>query len=147
MNRILVASVAAAALAASGAVFAQSPERNVFDTEAHLALPAATSTVSREAVRQAYIDQRARQDIASFNPESWRREWMAGSGDGIVALFKGRGQDGAATAVAGGKSRAEVRAEFLAARARGEVDTFDTEAALRIPATSRQPAPSAYAQR
>lgn len=142
MNRILVTALA---LAASGAVFAQSPERNVFDTEAHLALPAATSTVSRDAVRQAYIDQRARQDIASFNPESWRREWMAGSGDGLVALFKGR--DAAPTAVAGGKSRAEVRAEYLSARARGEVDSFDTEAALRVPASLRQPAAPSYAQR
>lgn len=142
MNRHLIA--AAIALAASGAAFAQQPERNVFDSEAHLALPAAASTVSREAVRQAYIDQRARQDIASFNPEAWRREWTAGSADGFVALFKGR--DAQPTAVAA-KTRAEVRAEFLSARASGAVDTFDTEAVLRVPQTVRQPAPTAYAQR
>ncbi len=143
------APFAAAALAlslASGA-FAQSAERNVFDTEAILKMPAAQSTVSREAVRAEYIAQRAAKGISSFNPESFRQEQLAGAGDGLVALFKRDAAPATAVAQAEGKTRAEVRAEYLAARASGELNPFDTETYLRVAPSVRQPAPTALAQR
>jgi hypothetical protein len=65
-------AVAAITLAVAGGAFAKDIERNLFDSEAALQLPAAESK--------------------------------------------------------GGLTRAEVRAEFLAARAKGEVDPFNTEA-------------------
>jgi hypothetical protein len=51
------------------------------------------------------------------------------------------------TASAAGLSREDVRAEVLAARANGQLNPFDTETDLRVPASVRQPAPTALAQR
>jgi hypothetical protein len=136
---------AAIALTFASGAFAQSTDRNVFDTETNLRIPAAQSTVSREEVRAAYIAQRDAKGISSFNPEGYRQEQIAGAGAGLVALFH---RDAAPTvAQAGGKTRAEVRAEFLTARANGELNQFDTETNLRVPATVRRPAPTALAQR
>lgn len=141
-------AIAAVALTLASGAFAQSPERNVFDSEAILQLPASQSAqgLSREAVQAEYIAQRAAKGISSFNPEAYRQEQIAGAGTGLVALFK---RDAASTAVAqaNGKTRAEVRAEFLAARANGELNQFDTETYLRVAPSVRQPAPTALAQR
>lgn len=144
-------AIAAAALTLASGAFAQSPERNVFDSEAILQLPASASAsaqgLSREAVQAQYIAQRDAQGISSFNPEAWRQAQIAGAGNGLVALFKGDAAPSTAVAQAGGKTRAEVRAEFMAARANGELNQFDTETYLRVPASIRQPAPTALAQR
>lgn len=142
------AAIAAITLTAIGGAFAQSPERNVFDSEAILQLPASASAqgLTREAVQAQYIAQRDAKGISSFNPEAYRQEQLAGAGTGLVALFK---RDAAPTAVAkaDGKTRAEVRAEFLAARANGELNQFDTETYVRVTPSVRQPAPTALAQR
>lgn len=142
------AAITAIALTSVSVAFAQSPERNVFDSEAILQLPASRSAqgLSRQAVQAEYIAQRDAKGISSFNPEAYRQEQLAGAGTGLVALFK---RDAASTAVAkaDGKTRAEVRAEFLAARANGELNQFDTETYLRVAPSVRQPAPLALAQR
>lgn len=142
-------AVAAIALSIAGGAFAQSTDRNVFDNEAILKAPAAQSAngLTREAVQGEYIAQRAAKNISSFNPESWRQAEIAGSGSALVALFTGSKSESTAVASAGGKTREEVRAEYLAARASGEVNPFDTETALRLPTTVRVAAPTALAQR
>jgi hypothetical protein len=141
-------ALAAIALTAAAGAFAQSPERNVFDSEAILQLPAAQSAdgLTREAVRDQYLAERSAKNISSFRPEAWRQAEIAGAGEGFVALFKGR--DASKTAVAaGGKTRDEVRGEFLAARAKGELNPFDTETYQRVGPTLRQPYSTNYAQR
>lgn len=141
-------ALAAIALTAAAGAFAQSPERNVFDSEAILQLPAAQSAngVTREAVQAEYIAERSAKNISSFRPEGWRQAEIAGAGEGFVALFKG-GEASKTAVAAGGKTRAEVRAEFLAARAKGELNPFDTETYQRVGPTLRQPNPTTYAQR
>jgi hypothetical protein len=143
------AAIAAIALTAISGAFAQSPERNVFDSEAILQLPASASAqgLTREAVQAQYIAQRDAKGISSFNPEAYRQEQIAGAGTGLVALFKRDQAPTTAVAKADGKTRAEVRAEFLAARANGELNQFDTETYVRVTPSVRQPAPTALAQR
>lgn len=141
-------AVAALTLSIAGGAFAQSADRNVFDSEAILQQPAPVSAngLTREAVQAEYIAKRNAENISSFNPESYYFKQIAGSGDGFVALFQG-GQRTTQMASAGGVTREQVRAELLAARANGEMNPFDTETDLRVPATVRRVAPSAYAQR
>jgi hypothetical protein len=141
-------ALAAIALTAAAGAFAQSSERNVFDSEAILQLPAAQSAngLTREAVRSEYLAERSAKNISSFRPDAWRQTEIAGAGEGFVALFKGG--DASKTAVAeGGKTRDEVRGEFLAARAKGELNPFDTETYQRVGPTLRQPYSTNYAQR
>ena len=140
-------AVAALTLSIAGSAFAQS-DRNVFDSEAALQLPAAVSAngLTREAVRAEVIAQRAALTVASFNPESSVTEQTAGAGSAIAALFQG-GERRAQVASINGLSRADVRAELIAARANGELNVFDTETDLRVPASLRREAPTALAQR
>ncbi|MFO1339524.1 MAG: DUF4148 domain-containing protein [Burkholderiaceae bacterium] len=145
------AAIAALSLIAAGSAFAQTTERNVFDTEAALALPAATSAagLTRAQVQAEYLAQRDKNGISSFNPESYLKAQNAGAGSAIVAMFQ-RGERSALPVVASssGLTRAQVRAEFLAARASGELNPFDTETTDQMATmTKRQAAPSAYAQR
>jgi hypothetical protein len=140
-------AVAALTLSIAGGAFAQSADRNLFDSEAILKQPAAVSAngLTREAVQAEYIAKRNAENISSFNPEAYYFKQIAGSGEGFVALFQG-GQR-TQTASASGVTREQVQAEVLAARARGELNPFDIETDLRVPATTRRVAPSAYAQR
>ncbi|WP_414652311.1 DUF4148 domain-containing protein, partial [Ideonella sp.] len=50
-------------------------------------------------------------------------------------------------ASAAGLSRADVRAEVIAARAKGEMNPFDTETNLRVAPSARVPATTTLAQR
>ena len=143
-------AVAALSLIAAGSAFAQS-ERNVFDTEAGLALPAATSAsgLTRAQVQAEYLAQRDKNGISSFNPESYQKALNAGAGSAIVAMFQ-RGERPALPPVASstGLTREQVRAEFLAARANGELNPFDTETTDQVASDGkRQAVPSTYAQR
>jgi hypothetical protein len=142
-------AAAAIALTLATGAFAQSPAHNVFDSEAILAQPASASSqgVSRDAVQAEYIAQRAAVGISSFNPEAYRQAQLAGSGAGFVALFKHEATANTPVAHVDGKTRAEVRAEFLSARASGEVNQFDTESNIRLAPGVRQAAPTALAHR
>ena len=139
-------AVAALTLSIAGGAFAQSADRNVFDSEAILAQPAAVSAngLTREAVQAEYIAKRNAENISSFNPESYYFKQIAGAGEGFLALFQGQRKTQLASA--DGLTREEVRAEVLAARANGELNPFDTETDLRVPASSRRVAPTSYAQ-
>lgn len=139
------AAFAAIALTVAGGAFAQNVERNVFDTETYQRMPAAGSTVSRDAVRAEYIAQRDAKGISEFRPHAWYFAQMNDSAPALMALFSPKAEQ-APVAKAEGRTRAEVRAEVLAARANGELNNFDTETYQRIPAT-RQPAPTALASR
>lgn len=135
-------AAAAIALTLAGGAFAQSVERNVFDTETNLRMPAAVSAngLTRSAVRAEFIAQRS----AGFSPESNDVAQAGDSSATLVALFKSPASKPAVQASAG-RSRGEVRAELLAARANGEMNSFDTETNLRV--APSQPAPVTLAQR
>jgi hypothetical protein len=140
-------AVAAITLAIAGGAFAQSTERDVFDTETNLRMPAASSAegLSREAVQAQYIAKRDANNIASFNPEAAYFAQNNDSAKAIAALFVRKPAQAQASAT--GLSRDEVRAEVIAARANGQINVFDTETNLRVaPAAVRQ-APTAVAQR
>ena len=134
-------AVAAIALTIAGSAFAQSSERNVFDTETNLRMPAAVSAegLTREAVQAQYIAKRDTNNIASFNPESHYFAQNNDSTNAIAALFVRKPAQ--AQASSGSLSRDDVRAEVVAQR-----NVFDTETDLRIPAGVRQ-VPMAVAQR
>jgi len=140
-------AVAAIALTIAGSAFAQSTERNVFDTETNLRMPAATSAegLSRDAVQAQYIAKRDANNIASFNPEAAYFAQNNDSSRAIAALFKSKSAQ--AQASASGLSRDEVRAEVISARATGEINVFDTETNLRNVPSVRMPAPTTVAQR
>jgi len=141
-------AVAALALSIAGGAFAQSVERNVFDTETDHRIPASQSAdgLSREAVQAAYVAKRAAEGISSFNPESAYFAQNQGAGAALVALFV-KPAAKAESASAGGLSRADVRAEVIAARALGEMNPFDTETNLRVEPSARVPAATTLAQR
>ena len=141
-------AVATIALSIAGTAFAQSVERNVFDTETYNRLPAAQSAdgLTREAVQDAYIAQRNAQGISSFNPESAYFAQNQGAGSALVALFV-KPSARSELASASGLTRAEVRAEVIAARAHGEMNPFDTETDLRVASSPRVPAVATVAQR
>ncbi|MEK8034527.1 hypothetical protein AACH06_27170 [Ideonella sp. DXS29W] len=130
-------AVAAIALTLASGAFAQSSDRNVFDTETNLRMPAAASAegLTRDAVQAQYIAKRAASNIASFNPEAAYFAQNNDSSQAIAALFS---RQPAATAAI---SRDDVRAELPAQR-----NVFDTETDLRIPANVRT-APTTVAQR
>ena len=140
-------AVAAIALSIAGGAFAQSTERNVFDTETNLRMPAAASAegLSREAVQAQYIAKRDVNNIASFNPEAAYFAQNNDSSRVIASLFKSKPAQ--AQASASGLSRDEVRAELIAARANGEINVFDTETNLRVAPAAVREAPTAVAQR
>lgn len=140
-------AVAALALSIASGAFAQTAERNVFDTETDQRLPAAQSAqgLSREAVRAQYLAQRGAQGISSFNPEGYYVAQNQGAGSAIVALFTGPSKSHLASAE--GLSREQVRAEMLSARANGEMNPFDTEAFLALKPSTRVPAAASLAQR
>lgn len=139
-------AVAAIALSLAGGAFAQSAARNVFDTETDLRMPAAASAngLTREQVQAEYIAKRDAQGISEFNPHAWYFAQNTNTAPALMALFS---KQKAQSASAGGLTREEVRAEVLAARANGQINPFDTETDLRVPANVRQPAPTALAQR
>lgn len=126
-------AVAAIALTVASGAFAQSSDRNVFDTETNLRMPAAASAegLTRDAVQAQYIAKRAASNIASFNPEAAYFAQNNDSSQAIAALFSR--QPAASSA---GLSRDAVRAELTAARASGERNVFDTETDLRVPSNS-----------
>lgn len=138
------AALAAITVAIAGGAFAQNVERNVFDTETYQRMPAAQSNVSRDAVRAEFIAQREAKNIAEFSPQAWYFAQNNDSAPALVALFSSKAQPVVASAQ--GRTRAEVRAEVLAARASGEMNPFDTETYQRIPA-GRVAAPTALAQK
>ena len=141
-------AVAAITLSIAGGAFAQSVERNVFDTDTYNRMPAAQSAdgLTREAVQAAYVAKRAAEGISSFNPESAYFAQNQGAGSALVALFV---KPAAKTeqASAGGLTRAEVKAEVIAARANGGMNPFDTETDLRVEPSTRVPAATTLAQR
>jgi len=139
-------ALAAVALSLASGAFAQSAERNVFDTETNLRMPAAASAngLTREAVQGEYVAKRDARGISEFSPHAWYFAQNADSGPAIMALFSSKKTQ---TASASGLTREDVRAEVLAARANGELNPFDTETNLRVPQSVRQPAPTALAQR
>lgn len=141
-------AVAALALSIAGGAFAQSVERNVFDTETYNRLPAAQSAngLTREAVQAEYVAKRDADGISSFNPESAFFAQNKGAGSAIVALFSSPSPK-TQQASAAGLSRADVRAEVIAARANGEMNPFDTETNLRVAPSARVPATTTLAQR
>jgi hypothetical protein len=132
-------AVAALTLVVAGGAFAQTADRNVFDSEAILSQPVAVSAagVTREAVQAEYIAKRNAENISSFNPESYYFKQIAGAGSGFLALFQSQ-RDTQVASSADGVTRAQVRAELLAARANGEIDQFNTETvAYVMPAKAR----------
>jgi hypothetical protein len=139
---------AAIALTIAGGAFAQSAERNVFDTETNQRMPAAQSAngLTREAVQAEYIAKRDAKGISEYNPHAWYFAQNADSAPAIVALFAPKSTDAQAVVTGKGRTRAEVRAEVLASRASGEMNPFDNETYPRMPAV-RQPAPTALAQK
>lgn len=141
-------ALAAIALTAAAGAFAQSPGRNVFDSEAILQLPASQSAdgLTREAVQAAYIAKREAQGISSFNPESAYFAQNQGAGSALVALFT-KPSAKSELASTDGLTRADVRAEVIAARAHGEMNPFDTETYLRVEPSARVPAATTLAQR
>ncbi len=140
-------AVAALALSIAGGAFAQTAERNVFDTETYQRLPAAQSAngLTREAVQAQYLAQRDAKGISSFNPEGYYFAQNQGAGSAIVALFAGSAKTNLASADS--LSREQVRAEMLSARANGEMNPFDTEAFLAAKPSTRVPAATNLAQR
>jgi hypothetical protein len=141
-------AVAAITLSIAGTAFAQSVERNVFDTETYNRIPAAQSAdgLTREAVQAAYIAKRNAEGISSFNPESAYFAQNQGAGSALVALFT-KPSAKSEQASTGGLTRAEVRAEVIAARAHGELNPFDTETYQRVEPSTRVPAATTLAQR
>jgi hypothetical protein len=150
-------AVAAITLSIAGTAFAQSVERNVFDTETYNRvfdtetynrIPAAQSAdgLTREAVQAAYIAKRNAEGISSFNPESAYFAQNQGAGSALVALFT-KPSAKSEQASTGGLTRAEVRAEVIAARAHGELNPFDTETYQRVEPSTRAPAATTLAQR
>jgi len=141
-------AVAAITLSIAGGAFAQSVERNVFDTETDHRIPASQSAdgLTREAVQAAYVAKRAAEGISSFNPESTYFAQNQGAGSALVALFA-KPSAKTESASASGLSRADVRAEVIAARAHGEMNPFDTETNLRVEPSARVPAATTLAQR
>lgn len=142
-------ALAAVALSLASGAFAQTAQRNVFDTETDLRMPAAASSegLTREQVQAAYVASRDAKGISEFNPHAWYFAQNNDSAPALMALFNKKA-DKTQTASADGRlTREEVRAEVLAARANGQMNPFDTETDLRVPATVRVPAPTALAQR
>jgi hypothetical protein len=141
-------AVAAITLSIAGGAFAQSVERNVFDTDTYNRIPASQSAdgLTREAVQAAYIAKRAAEGISSFNPESAYFAQNQGAGSALVALFV-KPAAKVEQASAAGLTRAEVKAEVIAARAHGEMNPFDTETDLRVQPSFREPAATTLAQR
>lgn len=141
-------ALAAVALSLASGAFAQSAERNVFDTETNLRMPVAASAngLTREAVQAEYVAKRNAKGISEFNPHAWYFAQNVDSAPALMALFSPKSEQ-ASVAKTEGRSRAEVRAEVLAARANGELNPFDTETNQRVPQSVRQPAPTALAQR
>ncbi|HEX5687649.1 MAG TPA: DUF4148 domain-containing protein [Ideonella sp.] len=141
-------ALAAVALSLASGAFAQSAQRNVFDTETDLRMPAAASAngLTRDAVQAEYVAKRDAKGISEFNPHAWYFAQNADSAPALMALFSPKSEQ-TAVAKAEGRTRAEVRAEVLAARANGELNPFDTETNQRVPQDVRRPAPTALAQR
>lgn len=137
-------AAAAIALTLAGGAFAQSVERNVFDTETHLRMPAAESAggLTRSAVRAEYLAQRS----AGYSPESNDISQADDSSAALIALFSSPSSKPAPQA-ATGRSRSEVRAELMAARASGELNIFDSEAGLGVAPAERQARPVTLARR
>lgn len=143
-------AVAAVALSLASGAFAQSNDRNVFDTETNLRMPAATSAngLTREQVQAEYIAKRDAKGISDYTPHAWYFAQNNDSAPVLMALFSGqKAETTKAASATGGLTREQVRAEVLAARASGELNPFDTETNQRIPQSVRQPAPTALAQR
>lgn len=143
-------ALAAVALSLAGGAFAQNAQRNVFDTETDLRMPAAASAegLTREQVQGEYIAKRDAKGISEYNPHSWYFAQNNNSAPALMALFSNKKSEKTQSASAdAGLTRDEVRAEVLAARANGQLNPFDTETDLRVPASVRQPAPTALAQR
>lgn len=139
-------AVAALALSIAGGAFAQSAERNVFDTETNLRMPAAASAegLTREAVQAQYIAKRDAKGISDFAPHAWYFAQNNDSAPALVALLSNKSAQADRTA---SLSRDDVRAELAAARASGDMNVFDTETNLRVaPATARN-TPTTVAQR
>jgi Domain of unknown function (DUF4148) len=118
------------------------------DTETYNRIPATQSAdgLTREAVKAAYVAKRDAEGISSFNPESAYFAQDQGAGSAFVALFtkpSAKSEHGSAA----GLTRADVRAEVIAARAHGEMNPFDTETYLRVEPSARVPAAATLAQR
>jgi preprotein translocase subunit Sec63 len=143
-------ALAAVALSLASGAFAQTAQRNVFDTETDLRMPAASSAngLTREQVQAAYIASRDAKGISEFNPHAWYFAQNNDSAPALMALFsKQKAETKQTASTVGSVSREQVRADVLAARANGQLNPFDTETDLRVPASVRQPAPTALAQR
>ena len=143
-------AIAALTLSIAGGAFAQSADRNLFDTEAALKPPASASAIglTREAVRAEFLANRAAHTVASFSPDSYGSDGVnTGAGQAIYALIQ-HGERSQPVALTSVRSREEVRAEVLAARANGELNPFDTETDLRVEqAVARRQAATAVAKR
>lgn len=142
-------ALAAVALSLASGAFAQTAQRNVFDTETDLRTPAAASSegLTREQVQAAYVASRDAKGISEFNPHSWYFAQNNDSAPALMALFNKKAEKTQTASADGHLTREQVRAEVLAARANGQLNPFDTETDLRVPATVRVPAPTALAQR
>jgi myo-inositol-hexaphosphate 3-phosphohydrolase len=132
MNRISFAIAAVALAAASTASFAQSAEEAIPAwVNGHVVQPAHnTSSLTRAEVTAQYLVARDAGQVNSFDNETqavYAQAKMAGNPVLAQVQRAERAQSVVITGKADGLSRADVQAQFFAARASGEVNSFDNE--------------------
>jgi hypothetical protein len=133
MNRISFAIAAVALAAASTASFAQSAEEAIPAwVNGQVVQPAnSNSSLSRAAVTADYLAARDAGQLNSFDNETQAVYAQAKTVSNPVLAQVQQGAERAQAVVITGKadglSRADVQAAFFAARASGEVNSFDNE--------------------
>lgn len=133
MNRISFAIAAVALAAASTASFAQSAEEAIPAwVNGEVVQPAHnTSTLSRAEVTAQYLAARDAGTVNSFDNESQAVYAQAKTPANTVLAQVQQGAERAQAVIVTGKadglSRADVQAQFFAARASGQINSFDNE--------------------
>lgn len=143
MNRITFALAAVALAAASTASFAQSAEEAIPAwVNGAVVQPAhTTSTLSRAEVTAQYLAARDAGVVNSFDNETQAVYAQAKTTTSPVLAQVQQGAERAQAVVVTGKadglSRADVQAQFFAARDAGQINSFDNEPYFHAVGTPR----------
>jgi Skp family chaperone for outer membrane proteins len=133
MNRISFAIAAVALAAASTASFAQSAEEAIPAwVNGQVVQPVnSTSSLSRADVTAQYLAARDAGQVNSFDNETQAVYAQAKTTTNPVLAQVQQGAERAQSVIVTGKadglSRADVQAQFFAARASGQINSFDNE--------------------
>jgi Skp family chaperone for outer membrane proteins len=133
MNRIAFALAAVALAAASTASFAQSAEEAIPAwINGEVVQPAhSTSSLTRAEVTAQYLAARDAGEVNRFDNETQAvyAQAKAVSNPVLAQVQQGaeRAQSVVVTGKADGLSRTDVQAQFFAARASGQINSFDNE--------------------